>query len=142
PGTATGIWVNPSYDVCYCLLAAAALRPGMRHLGRLSATSEAGATKRRVVLLGCASLAVPIALLSVRVGPWDTIDLAAFAFVSTIVPALVVYRLVDLVAYAERLADAAPRSGARMAAILNATPLPVRVLDPAGEVELMNDAAA
>jgi diguanylate cyclase (GGDEF)-like protein len=101
----------------------------------------AGIVFRLIALLGCSLLAIPFVLVAIRISTWDWHDVAIFTFAVTAVPALMMYRFLGLVAYARGQAADAARSSAWTAAILDATPLPVRVLSPGGAVLLMNEAA-
>jgi diguanylate cyclase (GGDEF)-like protein/PAS domain S-box-containing protein len=142
-GGLTGAWVSGSYYLCYSVLGAAGLHPSMADLARLVPRLDSNVSVRRLVVVSSAMLAVPLAfVVHVFTSPWHWIDTIIFAAAFTAIPVLIVYRLIDLVAYSRNLAEEATRSSARIAAVLDATPLPVRVLDAAGEVLFVNEAAS
>jgi diguanylate cyclase (GGDEF)-like protein len=146
PQLAGGTGSAVVHGLMCALLGAAALHPTMSSLAAVPASDEPGFDARHLVLIGGALLSLPLAYLARTpvVGSadaWDGTDAIVFTTGLVAIPALVVYRLVSLIGYARELADGATRSSARLAAILDATPLPVRVLSPDGAVLLANEAA-
>jgi diguanylate cyclase (GGDEF)-like protein/PAS domain S-box-containing protein len=139
PG-ATSVAVTLAYYGSYVLLGAAAIDPSMRRLGRLETVDETRAGTGRLLLLGVAILspALVLALSHRRVGSDDAI---LFSVLMTGVTAAVSYRLIEIARAAATLAERARRAAARMSAVLQASPLPIAVLDARGRVEVWNDAA-
>jgi hypothetical protein len=135
------VWVNASYYVAYAFLGAAALHPSMRLLPWLKVDEARVLPARRLPLLGAALATVPLVVLLRQAEFTEADDLAIFGVAATLIPALVVYRLVDLASTARRLARTAEESAARLEAVLDASPLPIAVLGGAGEVERWNEAA-
>lgn len=134
------IWVNSSYYLSYVFLGAAALHPSMRRLTEIEVDESRLLPVRRLMLLGGALATIPLVVV-LRHDRFDPDDLGVFAFAAVLIPALVVYRVLDLALTARRLGRAAAESAASLEAVLEASPLPIAVFDSGGGVQRWNGAA-
>jgi diguanylate cyclase (GGDEF)-like protein/PAS domain S-box-containing protein len=133
-------WVSTAYYLCYALIGAAALHPSMRRLIEIEVDDSKLLPVRRLTLLGGSLATIPVVIL-VRRDHLDLDGLLLFGFAAVLIPAFVVYRLVDLAKTARDLGREAAESAARLEAVLHASPLAIAVLDGAGVVQSWNEAA-
>ncbi len=134
------LWLSGSFYICYAFLGAAGLHPSMRELTAVEAPADTVMPIWRLPLVGASDdRALVVLLRHTQIN--DPFGLTFFGIAATLIPALVVYRLVDLVAVGRRLAAQAESSAGRLSALLGASPLPVAVLSPAGKIGLWNEAA-
>jgi diguanylate cyclase (GGDEF)-like protein/PAS domain S-box-containing protein len=134
------IWVNASYYLSYALIGAAALHPSMRLLTSIEVDEARVMPVRRLILLGGALATVPVVALS-QPARFDLDDRILFGVAAIVIPVLVIYRLLDLALTARRLSKNALESAARLEAVLDASPLPIAVVDANGNIERWNEAA-
>ena len=134
------IWVNGSYYLSYALLGAAGLHPSMRRLADVEVDESRVMPGRRLMLFGGALATIPVVVLFRR-ETFDLDSMIIFASAAMLIPALAIYRLLDLARTARRLGRDAAESAARLEAVLHASPLPIAVFDSSGEVQQWNDAA-
>jgi diguanylate cyclase (GGDEF)-like protein/PAS domain S-box-containing protein len=134
------IWVNASYYLSYALIGAAALHPSMRLLTEVEVDEARVMPIRRLMLLGGALAAVPVVAL-LQHGTFDFDDRIMFGVAATLIPVLVIYRLLDLARTARRFGKDASEAVARLEAVLDASPLPIAVIGNTGEVQRWNEAA-
>jgi len=133
-------WVNASYYLSYALLGAAGLHPSMRRLTEIEVDESRLLPARRLMLFTAALATIPAVVL-LRHDRFQQGDLVLFGLAATLIPALVVYRLIDLARTARGLGRQAAASAARLEAVLHASPLPIAVFDPGGGVQGWNEAA-
>lgn len=89
----SGSWVDVLWLVSYALFGATAFHPSVRQLRR-DATAGPGLGRARVLLLGAALVAVPIALVAVDQEGAEPVTLGGL---SAVLSVLVLLRIVDLV---------------------------------------------
>ncbi len=95
-GYDTGGILDVGWASFYALLGAAALHPSMRNLSERAPDHDGRLTRRRLVLLTCASLTAP-ALIIVRGTLHESLDLYVMVAASMILFALVLMRLTGIV---------------------------------------------
>jgi diguanylate cyclase (GGDEF)-like protein len=137
-GYSTGDWTDAAYIVAYACWAMVGLHPSMRelHTHALPEDQSRVVSRRRVLLLGVASLAAPV-ILGVQLVRGEALHLPIVIAVSTVLFSLVVVRLAGLM---HELSDVALRDG--LTGLSNRTGLLVRLRQlvretPAGELAVL-----
>jgi diguanylate cyclase (GGDEF)-like protein/PAS domain S-box-containing protein len=140
-GYDVGALVNTGHLVGYALLGAAALHPGMAELCRLEPPHQPALPRSRVALLAASALAVPLLIVARQTGLDRGLDLDLVALAAGATGILTLGRLVSLVRAVERQSAFAEHAERRTKAVLEASPVPITLIGPDGNVELWNHAA-
>lgn len=141
-GVATGSyqvssWINTLFMAAYVMWGAALLHPSIgdvERFGRANAAQTARAAWRRVALLAAASCVAPIVLILSRGRINDDTDVVIFALVVSALPLLSLVSIGDMLR--ALLNTAADRD-----LIIDASPVPICVIDRNGFVHVWNRAA-
>jgi diguanylate cyclase (GGDEF)-like protein/PAS domain S-box-containing protein len=137
-------WLNVMFMVAYTFFGAAALHPSpdevvaapeeMPPIGMLS--------RRRVRLLGLAA-AAPVLVLLFRHGHLDDrLDLICFATAIAGIPLLTLTRISAISTEVDRFSAATREAHRELDAVIDASPVPICVVDHDGRVRVWNAAAA
>ena len=138
-----GSWINVGYLGTYVLWAVAAFHPSATEVEAFNTAREErhSLSARRVRLLGLVAL-LPAGVLLVRHDILQTTnDAIVFATVLAGIPMLMLVRLADVLGALHRVARAARAAEADLAAVIDASPIPVCVAGPDGVVRVWNEAA-
>jgi diguanylate cyclase (GGDEF)-like protein/PAS domain S-box-containing protein len=133
----TGHWLDPVWPASYVLVAAAALHPSMRLIGRAREADRAGIARTRVALLGAALFVAPAVALLAQVEGRNT-DAVGLGIVTAIVAGLLVWRLDSLVGETNRAYERVHDSEERFRALVQHASDVVTVVDPESAIEYIS----
>jgi diguanylate cyclase (GGDEF)-like protein/PAS domain S-box-containing protein len=134
---AVSSWINTLFMGAYALWAVAALHPSIEQIGRFSRVGALMVLRgpwRRLGVLALATSMPPVVLVLGHDRIHTTTDLVAFGVIVSLLPLLSLLRLGDMLRTVQRVAT-------ERDLIIDASPVPICVLDRDGIVRVWNPAA-
>jgi PAS domain S-box-containing protein len=132
-------WLDPFWPASYVLVAAAALHPTMKLLGRRVANDQPTVARLRVALLGVAVFAAPaVAVLAVVQGRDE--DAIGLGILTAVVAALLVWRFDNLVRATNRAYEQVHDSEERFRALVQHASDVLTVVDEQARIQYVSPA--